>query len=149
MTPEEARAALDGVDEVQHRLAEGPRYPFWRHAAFGVIMALFVLAMLLPSAMMALPTALGAVGTVLLVQSDKEKYGVFVNGYQKGPTRPLTFALVAVILTLLGLAIWMREIDGPLWAKIALPVAAWVVATGASLWWTAIYDRSLKRGSRQ
>lgn len=69
LRPEDARAALDGVDAVRRELAQkATSYPVWRHVAFAAIMAMLVLSqgfglplqILLPAAALAATVWLAA-----------------------------------------------------------------------------------------
>ncbi len=123
MNPIEARAALDSIDDVQRDLALKATYcPPWRHAAFGAVMALLVLGQGFDIAIMAPLFAVAMLAVVLLVADDRRRYGLFINGYRKGRTLPVTLAL-------LGAAI------------------AFGVAVAASIAWSRIYRRELLKGT--
>lgn len=147
MNPIEARAALDSMAEAQRELARsGPKYPLWRHAAFAAVMAALVLGqgLGLPAQLPLLVAPLAAIAW--LVADDRKRYGVFVNGYRKGRTLPVTLMLVALMLGAMGGELYARFNDFGLGVKLGIAAFAFVVALAMSLWWTRIYDRELLDG---
>src|SRR5690606_29212662 len=89
-------------------------------------------------------TAFALAGVAWLVTDDRRRYGMFVNGYRKGRTLPLTLLLVAVMLGAMGIQIYARAQGLPLWVKLAIAGGAFVVAMVASIGWTRVYERELK-----
>lgn len=147
MNPIEARAALDSIDDVQRDLAlQGATYPLWRHAAFAAVMAALVLGQgfALPIQMALFVPAMA--GLAWIVADDRRRYGLFVNGYRKGRTLPVTLVLVAVMLGAMGGELYARFNGGSLALKLGIAGLAFGVALGASLWWTRLYHRELMKG---
>lgn len=147
MNQDEARSALDGIDDIQREFALAcAKYPFWRHAAFGLVMGLLVLAQgfdLLPK--MAL-VVVAMAGCAWLVTDDRRRYGMFVNGYRKGRTLPWTLALVAVMLAAGGVEVYAYFAGWSLAPKLGIAAAAFAVALMGSVLWTRIYRRELLAG---
>jgi hypothetical protein len=83
-----------------------------------------------------------------LVYDDRRRYGVFVNGYRRGVTLPLTLALAAGMIALLVAAFHAREAGLSPWTKVGLAALAFALATGVSVLWQRIYLREL-RGERR
>lgn len=147
MDRDEARAALNGMDDVTRKYAtEGPEYPAWRYAAFGLMMALIVLSQGFGSALKAALFVTAMAMLVWMLRDDRRRYGVFVNGYRKGRTLPMTIALVGFVLLAMGAEIYAYANDWAVAAKLAIAGAVFVVATLASVWWTRIYQRELLDG---
>lgn len=148
MNPMEAQAALDSMAEAQRELAEsGPKYPLWRHAAFAAVMATLVLGQGFDQPWQLLMLVFPMAAVAWLVADDRKRYGVFVNGYRKGRTLPVTLALVALMLGAMGGEIYARFNDVGLGVKLGIAGFAFVVALLMSLWWTRIYDRELLDGN--
>ena len=143
MERDEARAALEGMMAAERRLAEGPDYPMWRHAVFGAIMAGLTLAQGFGAHGLPL-TVFAMAGIAWIVTDDRRRYGMFVNGYRKGRTLQLTLGLVVLVLGAMGVEIYARTQGLPLWVKLATAGAVFFAATGASIWWTRIYQRELR-----
>ena len=147
MDRDEARAALNGMDDVTRKYAtEGPEYPAWRYAAFGLMMALIVLSQGFGSALKAALFVTAMAMLVWMLRDDRRRYGVFVNGYRKGRTLPMTIALVGFVLLAMGAEIYAYANDWAVAAKLTIAGAVFVVATLASVWWTRIYQRELLDG---
>ncbi|WP_432768856.1 MAG: hypothetical protein HEQ22_16065 [Sphingopyxis sp.] len=148
MNPMEAQAALDSMADAQRELAEnGPPYPLWRHAAFAAVMAALVLGQGFGQPWQLLLLVLPMAAVAWLVADDRKRYGLFVNGYRKGRTLPLTLLLVALMLGAMGAEIYARFNDVALWVKLAIAGGAFAVAFAASLLWTRVYDRELRDGA--
>ncbi|MBU0825744.1 MAG: hypothetical protein KKA44_05410 [Alphaproteobacteria bacterium] len=148
MDPIEAQAALDSMNAAQREFAaSGPKYPLWRHAAFAAVMAAVVLSQGFGPPLQILLFVFAMAAVAWLVVDDRRRYGVFVSGYRKGRTLPLTLALVALLLGTMGAEIYARVNDLSLAVKLGIAGGAFVVALAASLLWTRIYDRELQDGA--
>lgn len=147
MNPFEAKAALDSMTEAQRALARsGPKYPLWRHAAFAAVMAALVLGQGFGQPWQLLLLVFPMAAVAWLVADDRKRYGVFVNGYRKGRTLPVTLTLVALMLAAMGGEIYARFNDLALVVKFGIAGFAFAVALAMSLWWTRVYDRELLGG---
>ena len=148
MNPIEAQAALDSMAEARRELARsGPKYPLWRHAAFAAVMAALVLGQGFGQPWSLLLMVFPMAAVAWLVTDDRKRYGVFVNGYRKGRTLPLTLTLVVLMLGAMGGEIYARSYGLGLLVKFGIAGFAFVVALAMSLWWTRIYDRELLKGA--
>jgi hypothetical protein len=140
---EQARAALDKVAAARARIAELGVCPPWRHAAFGAILSLLVLGPGLshPLHIATLPLAMGLM--VWILMWDRRRYGMFINGYRRGATLPLTMLLLIAMGGLLVWQIHMREQHAAQWVAFAIAGLAFAVGTGASVWWASIFRREM------
>src|SRR5690242_9136441 len=100
MSPADARAALDKVGMTRTQMAAICNCPPWRHAAFGLIFAVLIGSISISGTAQVIGTAVVLVLTGLLVAHDRVRYGVFVNGYRRGATLPLTLTYVGVMIVL-------------------------------------------------
>ncbi len=144
MQPSEAREALDSIQAADTKLAARiGNCPPWRHAVLGGIFALLIGSIAVSSTvqMLSLPVVLLAV--FLTVRSDRKRYGVFVNGYRRGATRPVTFALVAVMIALVLAAMHMRNNGFTDASKVGLAVVAFTLAVMFSVTWHRVLRREL------
>lgn len=147
MNPDEARAALAGVRNAEGRLAgKVAQCPPWRHAAFGGVLAVLIGSIAISGTAQVIGTAIVLGLIVLIVQSDRKRYGVFVNGYRRGATLPMTFAYIVAMVTLVAAALYMREHGFSIWSKLGLAAIAFALATAISVKWQAIFRRELERG---
>ena len=147
MSPAEARAALDSAGAARAQIAALGVCPPWRHAAFGAIMALLVGGLGFELPVQVACTVLAFGGIAFVASYDRRRYGVFINGYRKGATRPLTFALAAMIAALFVLQIWLRDHHAAEVARLAVGLAAFLIATGMSVLWSRVFRREMERGA--
>ena len=142
MNADEASQALDAVKSAQRSIAAASAAPLWRHAAFGVVMALLILSIAAGQPFWLLPWVLSMMGVALLVWWDRRQTGMFVNGYRAGRTLPLTLALLVATVALAFAAIRLNGQGQPQLALLTVP-AAFVIALVASLWWERIFLREM------
>jgi hypothetical protein len=88
--------------------------------------------------------ALLLIGVALVIMWDRRRTGMFINGYRAGPTRPVTFALLAFTLATMGLCDWLMFFRGVAWAPFVGGAVVAVVAYFASSIWQRIYLRDLR-----
>lgn len=140
---EAAREALAAKDRAQQDLARLASCPPWRHALFGGIMAGLVGTPAVPLPWRFVLLAAVFATLALVVQSDRRRMGVFVNGYRPGRTRLVTFPILALFLALYAgsyaaVLAWHRpEI------AIALAIAAFVMGCIGSVLWQRVFVREL------
>lgn len=142
----EARAALDAMGSANAGLADAMACPPWRHAAFGVLMASLVLAVTVPSAWFLPIQIVSLAGLILLLRHDRARYGVFVNGYRRGRTLPVTLALLAAELGIVFLAVPARHLPFPSVRGLACIAAAFAIATAASVLFQRIWIAEIRAG---
>ncbi|MBI1404647.1 MAG: hypothetical protein GC145_00805 [Caulobacter sp.] len=144
---DEAREALEAMRMTRTQLADLGNCPPWRHAAFGAVMGLLVLSMSFGQPLQVVLFVFAMSGVALIVAWDRRRYGVFVNGYRGGRTRPFTFGLLAVMLLMLVLQIWLKSRGAGLLAGFGVAGAASVIATIGSVFWNRIFRREMERGA--
>lgn len=144
MNRDEARAALDDMSNTTRKLAlDGPEYPLWRHAAFGVVMGMLVLSQGFEMPWGTVMFVLSMAGVAAITMDDRRRYGTFVNGYRKGRTLPLTLLLVGLLLGAMGAEYYARVSGLSLGVKLGIAAGAFGLAFAVSLIWTRIYQREL------
>lgn len=142
MNVDEASAALDAVASAKRSVAAASAAPLWRHAAFGLVMALLLLSVAAGDPFWLLPWALSVIGMAMLFWWDRRQTGMFVNGYRRGRTLPLTIALLIVLVALTSAAHRLNLYGHPELALLTVP-AGFVVAFLTSLWWERIFLREM------
>src|SRR4051794_35104604 len=147
MSPAEARAALDSTAAARAQIAALGLCPPWRHAAFGAVMGLLVGGLGFPIAIQLGCTVVALVGVAIIASYDRRRYGVFINGYRRGATRPVVAGLLLAMLALMAAQIYFREHDGAAWVKFAVGGAAFVGAVAGSVWWSRVFRREMERGA--
>src|ERR1700722_5542 len=141
---DEATAALVAMQESRERLAAAANCPPARHLAFAGLMGGLVAAQGAPEPINLGLDALLVIGVALVIMWDRRRTGMFINGYRAGPTRPVTFGLLAFTLATMGLCDWLMFSRGVAWAPFAGGVLVAIVAYFASSIWQGIYLRDLR-----
>ncbi len=140
---EQARIALMAKGAAEQDLARLAVCPPWRHSVFAAIMATLVAT---PAAPLAVRFALLAVillAIALIVQSDRRRLGVFVNGYRRGKTRLVAFPMLAVILSLYAASCWFGLDRGRPDVSLWLAAASFGVGYVGSVIWQRVFVREL------
>ena len=148
MDRNEAQSALDAVKNTDRSMADRMTWPLWRHAIFGAMMALVLLAVVSPLAAQLPILGLLLLLVYLVVRDDKKRHGMFVSGYQKGRTGWILAAQFALLLAaLVSSLVW---VDDPLGSPLFWAIAVFVLIgnTALSLLWENIYQADLKAGRR-
>lgn len=139
LTAEAARAALNGLDDDNARLADRVVTPWWYHPVLGAVVAVVALSSTLPPSAMASVIALCVVVLVLLPAAYRRRYGVWVS-QPAGPEsrRMFRWVMAAIVLGVVGGA--LLGMVEPVWALVpAVLVLVAVVVLGRR------YDAALRR----
>jgi hypothetical protein len=140
---DDARSALAAKQLAQHNLAKASACPLWRHAAFGLLYAGLVISPVLEMRERVAVLAIVVMSIGLIIHSDRQRTGMFINGYRRGATRWVTLAILAVELPLYVLSCWwaltLDQTTGPL----LLAIPAFAAATLGSIWWQRVFVREL------
>lgn len=146
MNPNDAAAALAQVDRTEARLATRARWPFHRHAMFGLVEGLLVAGIAQPvvtaGAMIGAAMALLAICVI----DDRRRHGMFVSGWQAGATRPLTAVLSLFIAAMVVASLLVRDGESAQPIGYLFGAIVFAVATAGSLRWETIYRRELHAG---
>lgn len=140
----QAAEALAGVRASHARLAARSAVcPPWRHAAFGAIFALLIGSIAISSQvqMLAMPVILIAI--FALLRYDRKRYGMFISGYRRGKTRPVTLTYLGTMIGLVAAAMYMRTHDFNNASKAGLATIAFIMAIAFSLVWHRVYHAEL------
>ena len=144
MSPDEARHALDHVGVTRAQMSALCNCPPWRHAAFGAIFAILIGSISISTTAQMIGTAIVLLLMVLLMRYDLKRYGVFVNGYRRGATLPLTLGYVGVMIALVATAMALRVNGLGLASKLGLAAIAFALATGLSVKWSRVFRREME-----
>jgi hypothetical protein len=143
MDPTEALAALDAKRSAERELATVADCPPWRHAVFAAMMAALVATPAVPLALRFVTIALVMVAVALVVQSDRKRLGVFINGYRRGKTRLVTFAMLAAVLPLYALSTYLSLRYGDHRTPLLLAAVAFVISYFGSVVWQRVFRREM------
>lgn len=146
MDRNEAYAALDSVKYTQGKLAERTQWPLWRHALFALAETVLVFGISLP-----LPGTLAGFGiamliTIFTVRDDKQRYGLFVSGWQGGRTRIVLLILIAFVLAMAFVSFSARGEPIPAPTAVVASLATFAGCLIGSLMWQKIYRAELREG---
>lgn len=135
----EALSALDAKRHAEAQMARAANCPPWRHAVFGVLMGGLVAApaVPLPARFAVLVVLLAAIP--IIIQSDRKRMGMFINGYRRGKTRIVAFAILAVELLLYGLSVHFGDSLHDQVTPILLGLAGIVLGVAGSVWWQRVF----------
>lgn len=143
MDRNDAAAALAEVGRTERKLAERARWPFHRHAMFGLSEGLLVAAIAQPVALGAGMIAVALALLAVCIMDDRRRHGMFVSGWQAGGTRPLMFMLTAFLVAMLAASLAVRNGESAQPLGYLIGAITFAVCTAASLRWEAIYRAEL------
>ena len=139
---QEAQAALEAKRAAEQQLISVADCPPWRHAVFALLMAGLVGTTALPLAPRLGAMALILFGVVAVVRSDRRRMGLFVNGYRRGKTRIVTFAMLALILPLYVYSA-RAGLEGDRQLPLLLAGLTFVISLVGSIVWQRVFVREL------
>lgn len=149
MNSNEARDALAQVSAAQSRTAKVVAdCPPWRHALFGAVMAALLGSVAVSGTAQLAATPFILLAIVLIVRSDRARLGVFVNGYRRGATLPISLAMLVVMVAFLFGAMELRAGGYGAGAKFGLAAGSFVSAVLFSVYWQRIFLLELRAGVR-
>lgn len=140
---EEARIALAAKGKAEQDLARVAHCPPWRHALFAAVMATLV-----ATPEIAPPLRFGVLAMVcgaiaLIVQSDRRRLGVFINGYRRGKTRLVTFPMLAVIFGLYSASTYYGVGRHQPAISFAIAAVSFVISYFGSVLWQKVFKHEL------
>ncbi len=135
--------ALAAVRHGRERVLAACECPPSRHLAFAAVIGGYVVSPALPFALRMAALAVLLCAIVLIVQWDRRRTGMFVNGYRKGRTRKVTFAMLAVILSAYMLGSWLSDEHGLVWPSLVMGAAAVPFGYAASRGWARVFRREM------
>ena len=148
MDKAEAHRALDAVAHTNARIAAGTRWPFWRHAAFGLAEASVVFGLSLPAIGLVICVLLGFAIVIGLFIDDRRRYGMFVSGWHGSRPKLLLLGMVAVVAAMAVLSFMARGAPAPAPQAVIATIVTLVTCTAGSLWWQSLYRQELAGGAR-
>ena len=128
------------------------RWPLWRHAAYGAILAALLAAMPLEYGHKIIAFGIVVVATMLIVLDDKKRHGMFVSGYQRGRTGWVLLAnAVAFLAALAAMNAWIADaasppLNDPLYWMLVGGIFA--ISTALSVVWQRVYQADLRKGRK-
>jgi hypothetical protein len=140
---DQARVALEAKTAAEQDLARLASCPPWRHAAFAGVMAALVgsSAVAMPLRFAILAVVFAAIA--LIVQSDRRRLGVFVNGYRRGRTRLVAIPMLVIVLLLHAASFHYGVTLGKPGVSLGLAGVAFGVGYSGSILWQRVFVREL------
>jgi hypothetical protein len=106
----DAASALEAKKHAEAQMARAATCPPWRHAAFGLLMGGLIAT---PAFAMPIRTSILVLILCcipLIIQSDRKRMGMFINGYRRGKTRIVAMGILIAELALYTVAV-IRGLD--------------------------------------
>ncbi|WP_294250170.1 hypothetical protein [uncultured Sphingomonas sp.] len=141
----EAQQALAQIHASRAQLARVAHCPPARHLAFAALEAGLVASpAAAPYQLVALvPLVLGL---VLIVRWDRQRLGMFINGYRRGRTRRVIAAFLPVLGALYGASVYFVFAKQEIWPSLLLAAVMFGIATYMSIVWQRVFVRELEDG---
>ncbi len=137
--------ALASIQAARTDFPGAAGYPVAYDLAYGAACGLLVAAQGMPRPwdFIALAVALG--GFVLMILWWRKKFGWWVSGYSPKRARWIAFGLVAVLLGLMGLSLYGRNV-GPDWLYMVSGGLGFVSAIVGGRLWLHVWRKELADG---
>ncbi|MDR2565543.1 MAG: hypothetical protein LBC97_05685 [Bifidobacteriaceae bacterium] len=139
-TPAQARAALEALEWDNSKLARRVATPNWYHPLMAVIVAVFVIAQVMPTPVFVVVTAVGVAALGNMVTVYRQRYGVLAAGPVGAKARWLLFGSMGVYLLAAAAGQIIKLAHVPHWWVLAPAV----IASGAMLIAGPRYDNALR-----
>jgi hypothetical protein len=139
----EALSALDAKRQAEAQMAKAATCPPWRHAVFGLLMGGLVAspAFEFPIRMAILVVILCCIPVI--IQSDRRRMGMFINGYRRGKTRVVAIGILMVELSLYAVSV-VRGLDhNDHVTPLLLGVLGIVIGIAGSMLWQRVFVREM------
>lgn len=143
MDQTEALSALAAKNAAEAQLARACNCPPWRHAVFGLLMGALVAS---PAFEIAIRMAILAAILCcipIIIQSDRKRMGMFINGYRRGKTRVVAIGILAVELSMYALSAYYGMELHNMVIPILLGAAGVLVGIWGSMMWQRVFVREL------
>jgi len=143
MDQTEALSALAAKNVAEAQLARACNCPPWRHAVFGLLMGALVAS---PAFEIAIRMAILAAILCcipIIIQSDRKRMGMFINGYRRGKTRVVAIGILAVELSMYALSAYYGMELHNMVIPLLLGAAGVLVGIWGSMMWQRVFVREL------
>lgn len=147
MDRNEAKKALDSVNQTHGKLANQATWPFWRHALFGIAEASFIFGLSLPIWGTAICLALAGAIILWVINDDKQRYGMFVSGWNGKRPRILLIVLLTFVVAMAIVSFSARGETVPAPAALGAMFATFAACTIGSISWEKLYRAELRMDS--
>lgn len=139
----DARSALEAKQLAETQMAKAATCPPWRHALFGLMMGGLVATPAFEMPMRLFVVAFLLAIMPIIVQSDRKRMGLFINGYRRGKTRIVAVGIVIVELSLYSISLMLGVDHHDRVAPLLLGLAAAAIGILGSLLWQRVFVREM------
>lgn len=143
MEARNALTALEAKRAAEAQMAIAATCPPWRHAVFGLMMG-----GLIASPAFAFPLRMAILAVLLclvpiIIRSDRKRTGMFINGYRRGKTRWVVFAILVVELGLYAIGVDRSLDHGDHLTPLLLGLLGTALGFGGSVVWQRVFVREM------
>ena len=139
----EARSALEAKRQAEAQMARAAQCPPWRHALFGLLMggliASFAFEFVVRTAILVIILAC----LPIIIHSDRNRTGMFINGYRRGKTRLVIAGILLAWLPIYALSVYCALDLHNHVAPLLLGVVGLVVTAIGSVIWQRVFVREM------
>jgi glucan phosphoethanolaminetransferase (alkaline phosphatase superfamily) len=145
ITPEDARRALSEISAREQGSAARLDWPLWRELVLSGCASGLLLTVALPTPFALLLTVFLVFGIIMMLRSYTTQ-PVWVSGYRKGRTLPLTIGFLAIyVLVVVGN--WVgHDQTGSVWLPVASAITAFIILTVFNRVWMAVWRAEVREG---
>ena len=143
MDHSEALSALDAKRQAEVQMAKAATCPPWRHALFGFLMAALVVSPAFDFPVRMLILILILCSIPVIVQSDRKRMGMFINGYRRGKTRIVALGVLGVELSLYLFSVIRAFDHHDHFTPWLLGVVGLLVGVAGSMLWQRVFVREM------
>lgn len=139
MDHSEALSALSAKRNAEAQMAKAATCPPWRHAVFGLLMGGLVASPAFDTGARAAILIAILCCIPLIIQSDRKRMGMFINGYRRGKTRVVAVGILAVELSLYVVSVIRGLGHDDHVTPLLLGVAGVLIGIAGSLLWQRVF----------
>ena len=140
--PSNPKDALAAIHAARAGVPGEMRYPPSYDLAYGLACGLMVAGQGLAQPWSILALVVSLAGLALMVRWWKKRVGWWVSGYSPKRARWVAFALVAVLIALMGVSLWGKD-SGIVWMPLATGAAGFFAAILGGRLWMHVWKREL------
>lgn len=143
MDQSEAMSALAAKRDAEAQIARACNCPPWRHAVFGLLMGALVASPAFEFGVRTVILVLILCCIPIIIQSDRKRLGMFINGYRRGKTRLVAVGTLLVELSIYAVSVYYGlSLDNHV-VPLPLGVLGVLVGIAGSLLWQRVFVREL------
>lgn len=143
MDQSEALSALAAKRQAEAQIAKAATCPPWRHALFGLLMGGLIAtpAFAFPLRMAILVVILCCIPVI--IQSDRKRLGMFINGYRRGKTRIVAIGMLLVELGVYSISVYYGLGLNDHVMPLLLGLVGVLIGIAGSLLWQRVFVREM------